>query len=181
MPRVAALHELLPELVLTTSCSGSTAAYHCDVSHLQENISMSAHALQSEDQAHVSVCEQKGLSAYLCWADPTPPMLQAFDDLLLLKSGGLVTYHGSLGKNSCRLIEYFQVKPARLSRHSNNAAPSALDFMYVCLKDKASAAVVWLLLWLCHRRGSFVHADFVRAYKCLGRRASRACRRWRRA
>ena len=36
-------------------------------------------------------------------------MLQAFDDLLLLKSGGVVTYHGSLGKHSCRLIEYFQV------------------------------------------------------------------------
>lgn len=36
-------------------------------------------------------------------------MLQAFDDLLLLKSGGVVTYHGSLGKRSCRLVHYFQV------------------------------------------------------------------------
>ena len=44
---------------------------------------------------------------------PLPRMLhavQAFDDLLLLKSGGLVTYHGSLGKRSCKLIEYFQVR-----------------------------------------------------------------------
>ena len=37
-------------------------------------------------------------------------MLQAFDDLLLLKSGGVVTYHGSLGKRSSKLIEYFQVR-----------------------------------------------------------------------
>ena len=36
--------------------------------------------------------------------------VQTFDDLLLLKSGGLVTYHGSLGKRSCKLIEYFQVR-----------------------------------------------------------------------
>ena len=43
-----------------------------------------------------------------------PHTLQAFDDLLLLKSGGVVTYHGSLGKNSCRLIEYFQVSLAPL-------------------------------------------------------------------
>ena len=73
-------------------------------------------------------------------------MLQAFDDLLLLKSGGLVTYHGSLGKNSCRLIEYFQVQPACLSSPGNSAAPSALEFTYVYLEDRASAAAVGLLL-----------------------------------
>ena len=36
---------------------------------------------------------------------------QAFDDLLLLKSGGHVVYHGSLGKRSQRLIDYFQAIP----------------------------------------------------------------------
>jgi hypothetical protein len=35
--------------------------------------------------------------------------MQAFDDLLLLKSGGQVIYHGSLGKKSSKLIEYFEV------------------------------------------------------------------------
>ena len=71
-------------------------------------------AVQSQDQAHLSGCKQKRTFAQLCWAKSTLAVLQAFDDLLLLKSGGLVTYHGSLGKNSCRLIEYFQVQPACL-------------------------------------------------------------------
>ena len=54
-------------------------------------------------------------------------VLQAFDDLLLLKSGGVVTYHGSLGKNSCRLIEYFQVSlpPCLLLCRCPTAEPHA--------------------------------------------------------
>lgn len=40
-----------------------------------------------------------------------------FDDLLLLKKGGEVVYHGALGKNSCELINYFE---------SNGAAPIEL-------------------------------------------------------
>lgn len=35
-------------------------------------------------------------------------MTQAFDDLLLLKRGGLVIYMGSLGERSIDLVEYFQ-------------------------------------------------------------------------
>lgn len=35
-------------------------------------------------------------------------ILQAFDDLLLLKRGGLVIYMGSLGERSMDLVEYFQ-------------------------------------------------------------------------
>lgn len=34
--------------------------------------------------------------------------VQAFDDLLLLKRGGLVIYMGSLGERSVDLVEYFQ-------------------------------------------------------------------------
>lgn len=34
---------------------------------------------------------------------------QAFDDLLLMKSGGMITYHGHLGKRSHSLVEYFEV------------------------------------------------------------------------
>ena len=38
-------------------------------------------------------------------------LLQAFDDLLLLKVGGQVTYHGHLGKRSRTLIRYFEAIP----------------------------------------------------------------------
>ena len=40
---------------------------------------------------------------------PSIDIFEAFDDLLLMKSGGFVTYHGSLGKNSSKLIAYFEV------------------------------------------------------------------------
>lgn len=40
---------------------------------------------------------------------PSIDIFEAFDDLLLMKSGGYVTYHGTLGKNSCKLIAYFEV------------------------------------------------------------------------
>ena len=158
------------------SCSGSTDASHCNVSHLPERVTLCTHHMLSSLRMRPMRNFVSRLSAYLCWADPTPAVLQAFDDLLLLKSGGLVTYHGSLGKNSCRLIEYFQVQPACLSSPGSRAAPSALGFTQVCLETKASAADVGLMLWLCDRRGSSVHAD-----KGVGRRASRACPRWRRA
>ena len=41
---------------------------------------------------------------------PSIDIFEAFDDLLLMKSGGFVTYHGSLGKQSTKLIAYFEVK-----------------------------------------------------------------------
>ena len=46
---------------------------------------------------------------------PSIDIFEAFDDLLLMKSGGYVTYHGSLGKNSCKLIAYFEVSLKYLS------------------------------------------------------------------
>ena len=88
--------------------------------------------------------------AQLCWAKSTLAVLQAFDDLLLLKSGGLVTYHGSLGKNSCRLIEYFQVSLPASQAQATEQHP--LLWMQPCKSAsemKASAADVGLMLWLC--------------------------------
>ena len=41
---------------------------------------------------------------------PSIDIFEAFDDLLLMKSGGYVTYHGHLGKRSCKLVEYFEVR-----------------------------------------------------------------------
>ena len=112
----------------------------------------STYAVQSENQAWC-IGRTKRLCTPLSQADPPPAVLQAFDDLLLLKSGGLVTYHGSLGKNSCRLIEYFQVQPACPSIPIKSPAPSAL--MHACPQEAASAAVVGLLHCLCHSRGLF--------------------------
>ena len=37
--------------------------------------------------------------------------MQAFDDLLLMKRGGMIIYHGRLGRHSHRLIEYFEAIP----------------------------------------------------------------------
>lgn len=48
-------------------------------------------------------------------ADVLP--VQAFDDLLLMKAGGMITYHGHLGKRSHALVTYFEV---RHSPHSHN-------------------------------------------------------------
>ena len=52
---------------------------------------------------------------------------QAFDDLLLMKAGGMITYHGHLGKRSHSLVAYFEVS-YRLADdlQSTIDAPSAL-------------------------------------------------------
>jgi len=44
--------------------------------------------------------------------------VQAFDDLLLMKVGGHIIYHGPLGTNSIKLVEYFEVTP-----HARPRAP----------------------------------------------------------
>ena len=36
--------------------------------------------------------------------------LQAFDELLLMKLGGRIVYHGALGKHSSMLVEYLEVR-----------------------------------------------------------------------
>ena len=40
---------------------------------------------------------------------PSIDIFEAFDDLLLMKSGGYITYHGPLGEHSRKLVEYFEV------------------------------------------------------------------------
>ena len=41
---------------------------------------------------------------------------QAFDDLLLMKVGGEIIYHGPLGPRSINLINYFQAGSCSLTR-----------------------------------------------------------------
>ncbi|KAK9820341.1 hypothetical protein WJX72_009201 [[Myrmecia] bisecta] len=54
---------------------------------------------------------------------PSIDIFEAFDDLLLMKSGGQIIYHGHLGKRSARLVEYFQAFPGvpRLAEGLNPA------------------------------------------------------------
>jgi ABC-type multidrug transport system ATPase subunit len=40
---------------------------------------------------------------------PSIDIFEAFDELLLMKRGGQVIYSGTLGRNSCKIIEYFEV------------------------------------------------------------------------
>ena len=44
---------------------------------------------------------------------PSSVLFEQFDELLLLKSGGRVVYHGSLGKDSRHLIDYFEKNGAK--------------------------------------------------------------------
>ncbi|XP_025888754.1 pleiotropic drug resistance protein 3 isoform X2 [Solanum lycopersicum] len=39
---------------------------------------------------------------------PSIDIFEAFDELILLKSGGRMIYWGPLGRNSCKMIEYFE-------------------------------------------------------------------------
>lgn len=43
---------------------------------------------------------------------PSIDIFEAFDDLLLMKVGGHIIYHGPLGERSVKLVEYFEVRPS---------------------------------------------------------------------
>ncbi|CAK4485667.1 unnamed protein product [Aphanomyces euteiches] len=42
---------------------------------------------------------------------PSISIFELFDDLLLLQTGGFIAYHGELGKDSCKMLEYFASIP----------------------------------------------------------------------
>ena len=66
--------------------------------------------------------------AVLCTIhQPSSVLFQHFDELLLLKSGGRVVYHGSLGKDSRTLIDYFERNGAKKCPPSANPAEYMLE------------------------------------------------------
>jgi ATP-binding cassette subfamily G (WHITE) protein 2 (SNQ2) len=68
--------------------------------------------------------------AILCTIhQPSAVLFEEFDELLLLKSGGRVVYHGSLGKDSRHLIDYFQGNGAKKCPQSMNPA----EYMLECI------------------------------------------------
>ncbi|KAL8667719.1 MAG: hypothetical protein Q9202_000574 [Teloschistes flavicans] len=58
---------------------------------------------------------------------PSSVLFEYFDELLLLKSGGRVVYHGSLGKDSRQLIDYFERNGAKKCDPSANPAEYMLE------------------------------------------------------
>ncbi len=58
---------------------------------------------------------------------PSAVLFEYFDELLLLKSGGRVVYHGSLGKDSRHLIDYFEKNGAKKCPPRINPAEYMLE------------------------------------------------------
>lgn len=58
---------------------------------------------------------------------PSAVLFEYFDELLLLKSGGRVVYHGFLGKDSRHLIEYFERNEAKKCPPDANPAEYMLE------------------------------------------------------
>ena len=58
---------------------------------------------------------------------PSSVLFEHFDELLLLKSGGRVVYHGPLGKDSRHLIDYFERNGAKKCPPRANPAEYMLD------------------------------------------------------
>lgn len=66
--------------------------------------------------------------AILCTIhQPSSVLFEHFDELLLLKSGGRVVYHGELGKDSRLLIDYFENNGAKKCPHDANPAEYMLE------------------------------------------------------
>ncbi|KAI4177560.1 MAG: hypothetical protein LQ346_007662 [Caloplaca aetnensis] len=58
---------------------------------------------------------------------PSSVLFEHFDELLLLKSGGRVVYHGALGKDSRHLIDYFESNGAKKCDPAANPAEYMLE------------------------------------------------------
>ncbi|PCH00277.1 CDR ABC transporter [Penicillium occitanis (nom. inval.)] len=66
--------------------------------------------------------------AVLCTIhQPSAVLFEQFDDLLLLKSGGRVVYHGELGSDSRTLIDYFERNGGKKCRRDANPAEYMLE------------------------------------------------------
>jgi ATP-binding cassette, subfamily G (WHITE), member 2, SNQ2 len=63
----------------------------------------------------------------MCYPSSFRRFTQRFDELLLLKSGSRVVYHGSLGKDSRHLIDYFEHNEAKKCPKSMNPAEYMLE------------------------------------------------------
>nr|POF17883.1 brefeldin a resistance protein [Quercus suber] len=68
--------------------------------------------------------------AVLCTIhQPSAVLFEEFDDLVLLKSGGRLVYHGDLGKDSRQLIDYFEHNGSRKIKKNENPAEAMLEII----------------------------------------------------
>lgn len=95
-----------------------------------------------------------GPSAAVCTTgtihQPSIDIFEAFDDLLLMKSGGDITYHGPLGEHSRKLVEHFEARLLPIARSPACHSPN------MALHEQRSGAVPCFgaLLW-CKQSLSF--------------------------
>lgn len=88
--------------------------------------------------------------AVLCTIhQPSAVLFEQFDDLVLLKSGGRVVYHGELGSDCRTLLDYFERNGGKHCPHDANPAEVCLAFPYF-LKGKKftydTISICWKLL-----------------------------------
>lgn len=58
---------------------------------------------------------------------PSAVLFEEFDQLILLKSGGRLVYHGELGKDSRTLLNYFEGQGGKDCPHNSNPAEWMLE------------------------------------------------------
>uniref|UniRef100_K4A4V9 ABC transporter domain-containing protein n=1 Tax=Setaria italica TaxID=4555 RepID=K4A4V9_SETIT len=51
---------------------------------------------------------EKGRTVVCTIHQPSTDIFEAFDELILMKNGGKIIYNGPIGKQSCKVIEYFE-------------------------------------------------------------------------
>ena len=66
---------------------------------------------------------------------PSSSVFELFDDLLMLKKGGKVVFHGALGSGSCNLIRYFEERGGAKITNGENPA----NWMFKVLGDGTNA------------------------------------------
>ncbi|ODV83954.1 hypothetical protein CANARDRAFT_202053 [[Candida] arabinofermentans NRRL YB-2248] len=70
----------------------------------------------------------KAGQAILCTIhQPSATLFEEFDKLLLLRRGGQTVYFGDIGKNSAKLLDYFEEQGARKCGHDENPAEYILE------------------------------------------------------
>jgi hypothetical protein len=70
-------------------------------------------------------------------------LLQAFDELLLLKRGGRTIFHGALGSDSGQLIDYFTSAVPAVQAPQNNLNPATWMLDISAVGAEAEYQVDW--------------------------------------
>lgn len=79
---------------------------------------------------------------------PSIDIFEAFDELLLMKRGGYVTYFGPLGERSDQMVQYFEVGPLLHNSPPVNTISNSISLPPSPLLDhspllsRASSAIV---------------------------------------